>query len=265
MTLMSSIRRIGAVMALAAMTACGKGDSQPAAPAQRAVPAAGPAAAPVADRKYLLERIDDAAVVQVYADGFDKLPAGEKTLIWHLYEAALAGRDIYYDQRYAHSLEMRNILEEILTHPAGIDQATLTEIQRYTKLFWLNSGPYNNLTARKFVLQTTPQAFAAAVQHAAKNGARFPVQGGESLDAMLTRMQPLFFDPNVDAMVTQKTPEGGKDILQASSNNLYEGVTMADLKGFAEKHGLNSRLVKNGGRLTEEVYKVGGRYDKEIR
>ena len=99
-------------MAIAAMTACGKGDSQPAAPAQRPVPAAAPAAAPVADRKYLLERVDDAAVVQVYADGFDKLPAGEKTLIWHLYEAALAGRDIYYDQRYAHSLEMRE-------HPRG--------------------------------------------------------------------------------------------------------------------------------------------------
>ena len=54
------------------------------------------------------------------------------------------------------------MLEAIVTHPQGIDPATLAEIQRYTKLFWINNGPYNNLTARKFVLKTTPQAFAAA-------------------------------------------------------------------------------------------------------
>src|SRR5690242_916311 len=147
------------------------------------------------ERKYLLERVDDAAVVQAYADDFSALPLKEKELVWHLYEAALAGRDIYYDQRYAHSLEMRNILEEILTHPAGIDPATLTEIQRYTKLFWLNSGPYNNLTARKFVLKCTPDAFAAAVRTAVKNGASISGSGEESLDAMLARLKAPFFDP----------------------------------------------------------------------
>ena len=62
---------------------------------------------------YLLEQVDDAAVVQVYADGFDALPLDQKILIWHLYQAALAGRDIYYDQRYRHALEMREVLEEI--------------------------------------------------------------------------------------------------------------------------------------------------------
>src|SRR5438045_706113 len=110
-------------------------------------------------RKYLLEQIDDAAVVQLYADGFGDLPLNEKALVWHLYQAALAGRDIFYDQRYAHNLEMRDVLEAILTHAAQVEPATLAEITRYTKLFWINSGPYNNLTARKFVLQCTPQAF----------------------------------------------------------------------------------------------------------
>src|SRR5436190_13658487 len=62
------------------------------------------AAAPPAERQYLLERVDDAAVVQLYADGFAALPLDQKALIWHLYQAAIAGRDIYYDQRYAHSL-----------------------------------------------------------------------------------------------------------------------------------------------------------------
>ncbi len=99
-------------MAAVSMAGCGKGAERPS-PSPAAVPAT-PSAAP--DRKYLLERVDDAAVVQVYADGFEKLPLQQKLLVWHLYEAALAGRDIYYDQRYRHNLEMRGVLEGILTH-----------------------------------------------------------------------------------------------------------------------------------------------------
>jgi dipeptidyl-peptidase-3 len=226
-------------------------------------PAASPAAASTDPRKYLLERVDDAAVAQLYADGFESLPLKEKTLIWHLYQAAIAGRDIFYDQKHRNALEMRQVLEQIVAHPQGIDQATLADIQRYTKLFWINTGPYNNLTARKFVLQITPDAFANAARTAAKNGATF-TPSGESLDAMLTRLQPMFFDANVDPIVTNKTPGAGKDILQASANNLYFGVSMADLKGFNEKYGLNSRLVKQDGKLVEEVYKIDGRYAKEI-
>jgi dipeptidyl-peptidase III len=217
------------------------------------------------ERTYLLEQIDDAAVVQLYADGFVSLPLDQKILIWHLYQAALAGRDIYYDQRYAHSLVMRDVLEETVTHPGGVEPGTLAEIQRYTKLFWLNTGPYNNLTARKFVLTCSPAAFAAAAHAAAAAGAAFPLASGESLDGLLARLEPLFFDPAVDPIVTNKTPGHGRDILAASANNLYVGVTMADLDTFEERYPLNSRLVRRDGALVEEVYRVGGRYDREIR
>ncbi len=244
---------------------CGGGGNTPVTDSTRAGSASGGAQAPASDRKYLLERVEDAAVAQVYADGFSSLPLDQKTLIWHLYQAAIAGRDIFYDQRYAHNLVMRDVLEEILTHDSGVDPQTLAEIQRYTKLFWINTGPYNNLTARKFVLKCTPEAFAAAAKASEKTGARFPLRQGESLDALLERLRPLFFDPSVDPIVTNKTPGEGKDILAASANNLYVGVTMKDLAGFTERHGLNSRLVKRDGRLAEEVYRVGGRYDKEIR
>jgi dipeptidyl-peptidase-3 len=228
-------------------------------------PAPAETQAPAPTRQYLLERVDDAAVVQLYADGFASLPLDQRTLIWHLYQAALAGRDIYYDQRYAPNLEMRELLEEILTHDADIDQATLAEIQRYTKLFWLNTGPHNNLTARKFVLKCTPEAFAAAAHAAAGAGARLPMRAGETLDAMLARMQPLFFDPSVDPIVTSKTPGLGRDILTSSANNLYVGVTMADLEDFTERYPLTSRIVKRDGRIVEEVYRVGGLYDRQIR
>ena len=220
-----------------------------------------------ADRKYLLERIGEAAVVQVYADGFGELTLREKTLVWHLYQAAIAGRDIFYDQRYAHNLEMRDVLEAVIAHARAseIDPDTLDAIVRYTKLFWVNTGPYNNLTARKFVLACTPEAFASAVRAAARAGARFPLRGGETLDAMLARLRPLFFDLAVDPTVTSKTPPAGQDILATSANNLYVGVTMKDLEGFTERHALNSRLVKRDGRLVEEVCRVGGRYDAPIR
>ena len=71
-------------------------------------------------RPYLLEQIDDAAVVQLYADGFDKLTLKEKTLVWYLCRAAIAGRDIYYDQRHRHNLGMRALLEGVLTHADGV-------------------------------------------------------------------------------------------------------------------------------------------------
>lgn len=248
-------------MTIAALTLSSCSGSTPA-------PSATVAPAPPAvdtDRKYLLERVDDAAIVQLYADGFASMPLKEKTLIWHLYQAAVAGRDIFYDQRYAHNLEMRDVIEQILTHPSRTDAKTMEEISRYAKLFWLNTGPYNNLTARKFVLRCTPEAFAAVAREAQAAGARFPLRSGETPDRMLSRLKPLFFDANYDPSVTNKTPGAGRDLLAASANNLYVGVTLRDLEGFKEQYPLNSRLVKRNGKLIEEVYHLGGRYDPQLR
>ena len=211
----------------------------------------------MSDRKYLLEQIDDAAVVQVYADGFSALSTKDKILVWHLYQAALAGRDIYYDQRYRHSLAMRRALEHVITHPDGVDPGVLAEIRRYTKLFWINNGPYHNLTARKFVLNCSWDDFKKAL-------------GSEPFSTVLREMgteldvRAAFFDASSEPMVTCKTPGPGRDILDTSANNLYRGVNSADLEGFTETYGLNSRLVKQGGTLVEEVYRVGGKYHSEI-
>jgi dipeptidyl-peptidase III len=255
-----TLQRLGPLALLIAATACSSPDSvAPATPGTAATPATSTAT----DRKYLLERVDDAAVVQLYADGFQALPLKQKTLIWHLYQAAIAGRDIFIDQKHRYALEMREVIEPIVAFPNNVDPAVLAEIQRYTKLFWINNGPYNNLTARKFVLNITPEQLRAAVEAAAKGGARFMTRS-ETIDVKLAKLQPMFFDPAVDPIVTNKTPGPGKDILQASANNLYSGVSMADLKGFTEKYGLNSRLVKQDGKLIEEVYRIDGRYGAQI-
>jgi len=216
-------------------------------------------------RRHLLEQIGEAAVVQLYADGFASLSLREKTLVWHLYLAALAGRDIYYDQRYAHNLEMRAVLEGIVKHPAHVDPRVLREIRAYTKLFWINSGPYNNLTARKFVLAATRDELRDAIVAAEIAGAIFPRRSGESVDTFVARLAPLFLDAATDPVLTNKTPGPGRDMLASSANNLYSGVAVRDLDRFDERYALNSRLVSRDGNLVEEVYRVGGRYDEHIR
>src|SRR5262247_1422024 len=126
-------RLISCALILAAAIACGPTPEKSSAPQ----PAAAPSS-PESSRKYLLEQIDDASVVQLYADQFAALPLREKTLIWHLSQAAIAGRDIYYDQKHQNALEMRRVLEAIVSRPTGVEPTTLAEIQRYTKLFWIN-------------------------------------------------------------------------------------------------------------------------------
>lgn len=262
--MLSRLIALPLVVAAALLSGCG-GSSAPTDVSR--LPGVPPPADDPATRPYLLERVDHAAIAQVYADGFAGLTLPQKVLAFHLYRAALAGRDIYYDQRHRYALEMRQVLEQILNRPANVDAATLAEITRYTKLFWLNSGPYDNLTAQKFVLKTTPAALLAAAKAAAGNGARYGFANGESLDTALARLQPMFFDPAFEPIITNRNPPPGQDILTASANNLYAGgVSMADLKGFTERFPFNSKLIRQpNGTLSEHNYGPAALYFREIK
>jgi dipeptidyl-peptidase-3 len=209
-------------------------------------------------RKYLLERVDDVAVVQLYVDGFEQLPLRQKILVYHLSQAAIAGRDIFIDQKYEHSLEIRDLIEEVSTHSDGINAKVLAEIRRYTKLFWINNGPHNGITSVKNVLKCSFGDFTGAVKKAKANGARLSRRLGESTAKLLRRTRPILFDPDVDSRVTSKSPGPGRDILQASANNFYEAVTLKDLAGFDERYPLNSKLRKRpDGALEEIVWRAG--------
>ena len=151
---------------------------------------------------------------------------------------------------------MREVLEEILTHHPAARQASpelpsssvIGEIRRYAKLFWINSGPHGSITARKFVLKCTPGELTQAAHDAARHGARFPVRADETIEDCSIGCAARSSIPTVEAMVTCKTPGEGADILASSANNLYHGITMADISEFDERFGLNSRLVRSGGR-----------------
>lgn len=216
-------------------------------------------------RTYLLETVDDAAVVQVYADAFKDLSLDQKKLVWHLYQSAIAARDIYYDQRHAQSLDIRDLIEAVVASPDAAPEPVRSKIVHYTKLFWLNTGPYHNLTARKFTLECSRAELVEAAKKASAAGAALPLRKGETVEQLVDRLAPMIFDPNYQPIVTNKSPGEGKDILVESANNLYVGVAMKDLDGLKEKFELNSRLVKRNGQLVEEPYKLGGLYHAQIQ
>src|SRR5437867_6979059 len=237
-------------------------------------PGAGTGSMPTAkedSRPYLLEPVGEFANARLYADGFEEHSPKERVLAFYLYRAALAGRDIFYDQMGRDVLEIRDLLEEILTHPQKLDPGFRDRLLLYLKLFWINNGNHNDRTRQKFVPEFTFEQLRAAALAAEQDGANIRLAFRETLPQKLERLKSSIFDPNVDPLSTCKTPPPGQDILTCSSVNFQDGVSLADLKGFRESHPLNSRLVKKGGTVVEEVYRAGrrdvsaGRYAKELK
>jgi dipeptidyl-peptidase-3 len=154
-----------------------------------------------------------------------------------------------------------------------VDPQALAKITAFTKLFWANRGNHNEMTAQKFLPEFTFDELQRAARAALRAGAfkTYPSGGFKSfpygdeaigsqadLDRELASLRASLFDPDFEPSITAKSPRGGLDILQASANNFYYGVSMADLAGFQDAHPLNSRLVKtDAGKLVEEVYRAG--------
>jgi len=207
-------------------------------------------------RKYLLEKVGRIAIVQLYADGFEDLSLNEKISAYYLSCAALAGRDITYDQNHRHGLKVRNLLEEIVTHPQGIDEEVLKKITSYLKLFWAFNGNYGT-NNRKFVPEFSPGDLLLASKIALSNGADFGVKDEQGLKEELDKLKRTVFDPDFEPLLANKSPKEGEDVITASGNNYYEGVTLKDLQDFKEKYPLNSKVVKKEGKVIEQVYRAG--------
>ena len=122
-----------------------------------------------------------------------------------------------------------------------MDRAGYAKILAFTKLFWANRGNHNETTAQKFLPDFTfDELNTPALRRSSTARAGFT----ERLSKELDELKPSLFDPNFEPLITAKSPRGGLDILQASANNFYSGVTLADLKDFTEHYPLNSRLAK---------------------
>lgn len=204
----------------------------------------------------LVERVGGTGFIQVEADSFRDLDARQQALTYWLTRASIAIDPIIYDQFSRFGLRQKRILEAIVAHPQGVRPDVLKKIVTYTKLFWANHGNRNNTTAQKFIPDFTSEELEEAAMQAARNKALTDTP--EQLRQELDELKPTFFDPNFEPLLTAKSPRGSLDILQASANNFYSGLSLADVKDFHEQYPLNSRLVKAAdGKLVEEVYRAG--------
>ena len=221
--------------------------------------------APAEGAHVLVDRVGDTGFIQLHAESFNSLDPKQKELAYWLSQASIAIDPIIYDQLSAYGIRQKRLLEEIVAHPQGIDPATMKKISDFAKRFWANRGNHSAETSQKFVPDFGFQDLQKAAAQAFKNGAfRTPYADQPALasaDAVakeVTDLKASLFDPNFEPMNTAKSPQGGKDIIQASANTFYEGVTLADLKDFKAKYPLNSRVVKGpDGQLKEEVYRAG--------
>ncbi len=240
-----------ACLALAGAVAVG---GTAAAPGQ--APASAPAAsAQAAPASPVTERIGPTVFMELAAPSFAALAPRDQLLAYHLTRAAIQLDPIFYDQMSSYGLQAKRLLGALAEDPERLPAASRAAIVEYAKLFFANHGNHNDTTGRKILPRFTAAELAEAAREARARGARLGSE--EALAATLRDLERPLFDPAYQAAVTDKSPPPGEDILTASSNNYYQGVTLADLGGFTERYPLNSRLVKRGGRLVEEVWRAG--------
>jgi dipeptidyl-peptidase III len=214
------------------------------------------AAAKPGTKSSLVERIDRQGFIQVEAGSFNDLSSRQKALAYWLSQASIAIDPINYDQNSRFGIRQKHVLEQIVGHAAGGDAAAMKKIEDFTKLFWANRGNHQDNTAQKFLPAFTYEELEAAGLQAIQNGANLGTP--DDFRKELTDLRPSLFDPSFEPQMTAKSPQGGLDILQASSNNFYSGVSLEEMKSFAEKNPLNSRVVKRpDGTIVEEVWRAG--------
>ncbi len=213
----------------------------------------------------LIARAGDTGFIVVKANSFGSLSPKQQALAYWLTQASIAIDPIIYDQLSAYALREKRLLEEIVAHPDGIDPHTMAQITEFTELFWANRGNHNLQTSRKFLPAFTDDELKTAALAAQKNGAfksRYAdltaIATRTQLEKELSELHGSLFDPNFEPMITAKSPKPGMDIVQASSNTFYPGLSLADLKNFHDEHPLNSRVVRDAkGTLHEEIYRAG--------
>ncbi len=207
---------------------------------------------------YTVDKFYDLEILRYQVPDFDSLSLQQKTLVYHLTEAALHGRDILFDQNGRYNLRIRRALEALYTQYKGDKQSEeFVNFEKYLKRVWFANGIHHHYASDKFQPEFTQEWFVNAC---ASSGIKYD-------EAIL----PIIFDPTV---MPKSLSLEGEDLLLASANNYYEGVTQAEAEAYYEAHkdnsaeplwiGLNSKLTKENGQVVERVYKVGGMYSAAL-
>lgn len=222
---------------------------------------------------YEVDRFADIRILRYRVPGFEDLSAQQKELLYYLSEAALAGRDIFYDQNYKHNLRVRRTIEEVIKHYTG-DRSTqaFDHFVSYAKQMWFANGIHHHYSGAKFTPLFTEDYFAELINDTA-GLANYPLRDGQSVEQLIAQLTPILFDPTLDAKKVNTAD--GVDKILTSAVNFYEGVTEQEVVDYyASKsagagatpvsYGLNSKLVKVDGEVTELVWKIGGMYSQAL-
>lgn len=217
------------------------------------------------DFAWKIDRFDDIKVLRYQVPGFENLTLQQKRLAYYLSEAALCGRDIFFDQNFKFNLQIRKTLEFIFINYIGDRECEyFKHFIVYLKKVWFSNGIHHHNTSEKFKPKFPKKYFELLIENV-------------PLPAVLAS----YIEDVKLSMFSNKLYEIGscqdstKDMIVSSSNNYYENVTEKEVETFYKSmadiddcepimYGLNSRLVKKDGEFIEEVYKIGGKYSLAI-
>ena len=222
--------------------------------------------------KFLVDQFADLRIMRYQIAGWDQLTLQQKAYIYCLGEAARCGRDILFDQNFKYNLCIRKTLEAILnSYPGNRENADFQNFLVYAKRVFFSNGIHHHYAEDKFFPEISESYFADLVKDS--DITLLPLKEGETLDEFIAFLTPVIFDHER----YKKRRSGEEDIIEHSSVNFYEGgITKKEAENFYDQmrkpndetpisYGLNSRLVKENGRIREEVYKVDGLYGEAIK
>ena len=225
------------------------------------------------DFKYNDERFADIQMLRYQLPDFESLTARQKAYIYYLSEATLWGRDITFDQNGRYNLLIRKTLEAIICTygkktEEGYDTSDIKpELIEYLKRVWFSNGIYHHYGCEKFEPGFTQEYFEQLVRGIPAD--KLPMAADELLGAIC----PVIFNP--DILPKRVNKASGEDLVKTSACNFYQGVTQQEAEEYYKalksqagsqppSFGLNSTLVKKDGKLTEDVWRIGGKYSKTI-
>jgi dipeptidyl-peptidase-3 len=221
---------------------------------------------------YFVEQFADLRILRYQVPGFDTLSLKQKKLIYYLSQAALAGRDIIFDQNGWYNLAIRRTLETIVeSYKGDRNSDDFKKFMVYTKRVWFSNSIYHHYASDKFIPDFSQEFFKQLV--AQSDESKLPLVKGETAEKLLDKIIPVMFDPAIlPKKVSQDT---GKDLVLSSAVNFYDGVNEKEVQDFYSRmrnpkdtepvsYGLNSKLVREKGKIVEKVYKLDGVYGPAI-
>ena len=223
--------------------------------------------------RYTGERFADIQLLRYRLNGFEQLSLSQKRFIFCLAKATLYGRDITFHQFGKYNLLVRRTLEAIVEDlTIDRDNDDFRALHTYLKRVWFSNGVYHHYGCEKFVPGFSETYFRSILNNVESR--RLPLADGESVAHLADTLSKIIFDANYLPKRVNKAD--GEDLVLTSACNYYEGVTQKEAEDYynamkegagdnAPSFGLNSRLVKRDGMLSEEVYSANGLYANAIR